>query len=101
MSDVEPLVDLAGAAEFLSMTEKQVRKLIERAPGNGFPVRHAGRLLRFKLSELDAWTCGETKEEQASPVAPVLAIAPPPRARHEAPGTPQRAPRGSIKALYA
>src|SRR4051794_21260724 len=41
------------AMAYLNVNERHLRRLVERRQ---IPVRHAGRLLRFVRSELDAWS---------------------------------------------
>jgi hypothetical protein len=48
-------LDCAGAARYLSMTEKAVRDAERR----GLPARRVGARLYFSPSELDAWVRGE------------------------------------------
>lgn len=56
MTDVarpQPRVtDVAGAAIYLSTSERHVRELVYR---RDIPHHHVGRLLRFDLKDLDRW----------------------------------------------
>jgi excisionase family DNA binding protein len=48
----EPLLDVDGAAAYLGMTEKGIRRRVQERT---IPYYKVGRLLRFRRSELDAW----------------------------------------------
>lgn len=48
----EPLLDVAGTAAYLGMTEKGIRRRVQERT---IPYYKVGRLLRFRRSELDAW----------------------------------------------
>lgn len=46
------LIDVAGVATWLGLTEKQVRKLVEHRQ---IPVTRIGRRVRFDIVEVDKW----------------------------------------------
>ena len=48
----EPFVDVKAVAEFLGSSERHVRELVYR---RAIPFYKVGRLLRFRLSEVEAW----------------------------------------------
>ena len=48
----ERWVDVDGVAVHLGVARDTIYRWIE---AKGFPAHRAGRLLRFKLSEVDAW----------------------------------------------
>ena len=52
MTDHEPWVDTEQVAAYLGVQKHSIYRWIEE---RGFPVHRAGRLLRFKLSEVDEW----------------------------------------------
>ena len=58
-----PLLTLAELCEWLSITERHARKMVER---DAIPYRKVGRLLRFCRADVDAWSrpIAEPKESQ-------------------------------------
>lgn len=52
MSPSEKWVDVAEVAAHLRDTKDSIYSWVD---SKGFPVHRAGRLLRFKLSEVDDW----------------------------------------------
>jgi excisionase family DNA binding protein len=48
----EPYVDMKAVAAFLGSTERHVRDLVYR---RAIPFYKVGRLVRFRLSEVEAW----------------------------------------------
>jgi excisionase family DNA binding protein len=52
MTHHEPWVDTEQVAAHLGVQKHSIYRWIEE---RGFPVHRAGRLLRFKLSEVDEW----------------------------------------------
>lgn len=54
------LLDVEGAAEFLGLTEKAVRRRVER---DVIPYRKVGRLLRFDPHELYEWSDPNREDE--------------------------------------
>ena len=48
----EPWVDVEEVAAHLGVAKESVYRWVE---GKGLPAHRVGRLLRFKLSEVDAW----------------------------------------------
>jgi len=55
MSSEERWVDAAEVAKHIGVRKESVYRWIDR---KGFPAHRAGRLLRFKLSEVDEWVRG-------------------------------------------
>jgi excisionase family DNA binding protein len=45
-------LDVAGAATYLGVKERQIRSLVYRRE---IPFTKVGRLVRFDIQELDAW----------------------------------------------
>jgi excisionase family DNA binding protein len=62
MTEQEPWVDAEQVAAHLGIQKHSIYRWIEE---KGFPAHRAGRLLRFKLSEVDEWmrSGGGEKEE--------------------------------------
>ncbi len=61
MNEQEAWVDAEQVAAHLGIQKNSIYRWIE---DKGFPAHHAGRLLRFKLSEVDEWVRqGSGKEE--------------------------------------
>ena len=52
MTTKERWVDVNEVASHLGVVKETVYRWVE---GNGLPAHRVGRLLRFKLSEVDAW----------------------------------------------
>ena len=52
MSPIENWVDIAEVAAHLQVTKDSIYRWVD---SKGFPAHRAGRLLRFKLSEVDGW----------------------------------------------
>lgn len=52
MSTVERWVDIEDVAAHLRVNKDSVYRWVDT---KGFPVHRAGRLFRFKLSEVDTW----------------------------------------------
>jgi len=52
MSTNEPWVDIDEAASFLNVNKETIRRWIKALVP---PSQKAGKLLRFKLSEIDTW----------------------------------------------
>lgn len=66
MDTEERWVNVDQVAAHLDVTKETVYRWIDK---KGFPAHKAGRLLRFKLSEVDAWVrdgggAEETKQHQ-------------------------------------
>lgn len=58
------LLDVAGVAQWLGMTELQIRKLVERKQ---IPVTRIGeRRIRFDIVEIDRWLKRSTEEPRMS-----------------------------------
>jgi hypothetical protein len=53
---IEPMVTAEVAAEHIHMTERQIRQMVADNYKNIPYYRPSERVLRFKLSELDAWS---------------------------------------------
>lgn len=52
MTSTENWVDIAEVAAHLQVTKDSIYRWVD---SKGFPSHRAGRLLRFKLSEVDDW----------------------------------------------
>lgn len=52
MPPEEAWVDVEAVAAHLGVAKQSVYRWVD---GKGFPAHRVGRLLRFKLSEVDAW----------------------------------------------
>ena len=50
-----PYLDIRGAAAYMGVTVNTVRGWVRHSEENGFPVRRAGKLLRFTREDLDTW----------------------------------------------
>lgn len=46
------MLDVAGVASYLGTTERHVRELVYR---RAIPFTKVGRLVRFRLADVDAW----------------------------------------------
>ena len=60
MTGEERWVDVEAVASHLGVTKDTIYRWIDK---KGFPAHRAGRLLRFKLSEIDDWVRLDTGEE--------------------------------------
>jgi len=58
----EPFVNVTTVAEFLGVPSSFV---YEKAARGEIPCRRAGRYLRFRLSEIEAWLDAEADREEA------------------------------------
>jgi excisionase family DNA binding protein len=54
---MEPLIDSAAAAVWLGVGERQIRNLVYKRQ---IPYVKIGRLVRFKVSDLDVWITQQT-----------------------------------------
>ena len=52
MTSTENWVDIAEVATHLQVTKDSIYRWVD---SKGFPAHRVGRLLRFKLSEVDDW----------------------------------------------
>jgi len=59
MTAEERWVDVEAVASHLGVTKDTIYRWIDK---KGFPAHRAGRLLRFKLSEIDDWVRLDTGE---------------------------------------
>lgn len=55
----DPLIDVAGAAEYLNVREGFIRRLVTE---RRIPVVHIGRLVRFEQSALDVFIAAGRQE---------------------------------------
>lgn len=60
MGSEERWVDIKEVAAHLDVTTESVYRWIER---KNFPSHRVGRLLRFQLSEVDAWVRQDDKDK--------------------------------------
>ena len=63
MSPTENWVDISEVATHLQVTKDSIYRWVE---SKGFPAHRAGRLLRFKLSEVDEWVRSGSDEHTPS-----------------------------------
>ena len=61
MDTDERWVDVEDVANHLGVRKESVYRWIDK---KGFPAHKAGRLLRFKLSEVDAWVRKDSEIQQ-------------------------------------
>jgi len=61
MSIAERWVDVQEVAAHLGVTKDSIYRWIDK---KGFPAHRAGRLLRFKLSEVDEWVRSDTGNDR-------------------------------------
>lgn len=60
------MLTLCELCEWLNITERHARKLVER---NAIPYRKVGHLLRFPEAEVDEW-CRPNRRSETVPVQP-------------------------------
>lgn len=65
MDTEERWVDVDQVAAHLAVTKETVYRWIDK---KDFPAHKAGRLLRFKLSEVDAWVREDSDADKSTPV---------------------------------
>lgn len=63
MSIGEQWVDIDDVSIHLKVNKETIRRWIKE---RDFPSHRAGNLLRFKLSEVDAWVCQDSRTEGRS-----------------------------------
>ena len=63
MNEQEAWVDAEQVAAHLGIQKHSIYRWIEE---KGFPAHHVGRLLRFKLSEVDEWVRQGGGKEKAT-----------------------------------
>ena len=63
MAAEEGWVDVAEVAAHLQVAKESVYRWVE---AKGFPAHRVGRLLRFKLSEVDEWVRGRDSTETST-----------------------------------
>jgi len=63
MAAEEGWVDVAEVAAHLQVAKESVYRWVE---AKGFPAHRVGRLLRFKLSEVDEWVRGRDPSETST-----------------------------------
>ena len=56
----DPWIGIEDVTKYLNVQRQTIYRWIEN---NSFPARKAGRLLRFKISEIDEWVRREDKTE--------------------------------------
>ena len=64
MATEEGWVDIAEVAAHLQVTKDSIYRWVDT---KGFPARRVGRLLRFRLSEVDEWVKAGGDESAPSP----------------------------------
>lgn len=85
------MLTLEQVCEWLNITERHVRKLVER---EAIPYRKVGRLLRFSEPEIEEWTrpVPRPRPLPSSPVAQPRAVSRPRKSSHQ---------RISMSSLYS
>jgi len=58
MTSEEPWVGIEEVAKHMSVRRETIYRWIDK---NSFPSQRAGRLLRFKISEVDEWVRANDK----------------------------------------
>lgn len=66
MSAEERWVNVGDAAAHLGVTKDSIYRWIEE---NGLPAHRVGRLLRFKLSEIDDWVRRDSRQPRRANTA--------------------------------
>lgn len=61
----EPYVDTDAVAEYLGVSRRTLEVWVQR---RRIPFHKVGRLVRFRLSEVDAWIAETTEQATADPV---------------------------------
>ena len=64
MATEEGWVDIAEVAAHLQVTKVSIYRWVD---SKGFPARRVGRLLRFKLSQVDEWVEKSGDDSESSP----------------------------------
>ena len=64
MTTEEGWVDIAEVAAHLQVTKVSIYRWVD---SKGFPARRVGRLLRFKLSQVDEWVEKSGDDSESSP----------------------------------
>jgi excisionase family DNA binding protein len=72
------MLTLDELCEWLNITERHARKLVER---DAIPYRKIGRLLRFPEAEVEVWSHPDRTEKQQASRHPVHTPNPSPRRR--------------------
>jgi len=62
-----PFLNTAQAAHYLGLSERTLR--IMRGRGDGPPFRKHGRLFRYHIAELDAWSLAHRQDRKAAETA--------------------------------
>ncbi len=72
MTSTESWVDIAEVAAHLQVTKDSIYRWVD---SKGFPAHRVGRLLRFRLSEVDEWvrTSGDDDSRDHSTTRATLA----------------------------
>ena len=80
------MLTLNELCEWLNITERHARKLVER---DAIPYRKVGRLLRFVESEVEEWSRPESRPVQARPEAEPARVSAKPRRSRARPVLPK------------
>ena len=64
MTSTESWVDIAEVATHLRVTKDSVYRWVD---SKGFPAHRVGRLLRFRLSEVDDWVKASGRSDTETP----------------------------------
>jgi excisionase family DNA binding protein len=67
MPPEEGWVDVEEVAAHLQVAKESIYRWID---SKGFPAHRVGRLLRFKLSEVDEWVCAGGNSGSSDPGLP-------------------------------
>ena len=66
MATEEGWVDITEVAAHLQVTRDSIYRWVDT---KGFPARRVGRLLRFRLSEVDEWVKAGGDKSESSPTS--------------------------------
>ena len=66
MATEEGWVSIAEVAAHLQVTKESIYRWVD---AKGFPSRRVGRLLRFRLSEVDEWVKAGGDDSESSPAS--------------------------------
>jgi excisionase family DNA binding protein len=73
------MLSLGELCEWLNITERHARKLVER---DAIPYRKVGRLLRFAEAEIEEWSRPKPRRAPAPPVTGIAEVSAKPKRSH-------------------
>lgn len=88
----ERMLSLSELCEWLNITERHVRKLVER---HAIPYRKVGHLLRFAESEIEEWSRPQPKRAKARAGARSVNVSAKPRRSRISPVLPKSLIQGA------